>query len=846
MANIEDLKQKVLNLIDEERHEEAIPIYKQILEITPSDHEAWYFLSLSYLEIDDIENAEQALKNAVDIDPENVDYLLQLGYIAQMQEKSEESSLVFERILDIYPYHPEANIMLGMIARDNGQFKEAFQYLETAYDSEPNPDVLIALIGTYLDTGDLDNAGDKIKELNEKKMNKDQDIQKEELLFRFYLDKSMENWTGVIENEDGNSEYYPETVQQLENAEHYIEMAEKLETNDEYYQNRLELIKEVIANYQEKRANLTSNEEEPELSEEDILAWKKMDEIVDLWARSSLEDGAEYRWPQTYKDVKASKKLLKKVKKIDFKNQAVEDRYNEIKETLDNAKKMIPNSTGKFLRSFLISVAAVIILLFLGTRNVYKSPKFDYNKDDWVIRETTELMYYNVQDVKNSKTPYYHTLYAGTQVEPIARWGTHLAQVKTSNGYIGFVKFKKLKGVENLTVKEDKPLYTKKELLPFYTNARKDFADSLKEGQKVRVISMTEGVESRYGDYTLVKFRTDKGKTGYLPYYNLRPDFQYSLPSLSLTFSFPTTRKNIDENVIGAQLENVEFKYGPARSLLKINNKRTAYFNQINFIDSGKKMSGVFLTLDNGNKVTGYHVARERKVKLYDKLPLAGSIRQQEPFKFLGAGFYRKNFSLKWLDNFTDLNWFTKIIGWIVRIGIGLFLLFLFFSVTRLVINPVIVLITNFRLLKNKIVLFLNFLIYASAVYIFFVWMSISIDQIFIPLIISVPTFLFWWRVYKNNITYNRCPQCNTMNVALDQGISFMGKSQKVTWGTYDVYKGTTKAYSCTKKIIKYERRSKKTIDTISHYRDHRSCIRCGFNWDVLRQEIDDSKTEYL
>lgn len=85
------------------------------------------------------------------------------------------------------------------------------------------------------------------------------------------------------------------------------------------------------------------------------------------------------------------------------------------------------------------------------------------------------------------------------------------------------------------------------------------------------------------------------------------------------------------------------------------------------------------------------------------------------------------------------------------------------------------------------------------------------------------------------------------MYSAIDQGSTHTGRSKKVTWGTYDVYKVNTYRETSTHKITTrhYETRDKKTISTTDKYLDHRLCGVCGYNWDIDRTEITETTKRY-
>jgi len=841
MLPIDDLIQEANDLINAEEYGKALPILKQILEKDPEDTEILYLSAMANIELEKYEDAEKILETLLKIDAENIDALLQLGYLKHQNGEINQSKEFFYKIIEIDPMNADAYQMLGLMAMDDGDYKSAVDYLDASFANEEDYDVYLNIVESYLEMEKLEKAFEMLEKLDTEKLNQDSYETYDNLRTDYFLAKTIESWSGTKKDENGDEVYFPINIEELEDGEHFVEMAKIQESKDKDTIERIKLFEEVLQTNREKLTVISqepvksqeesSNENYFTLSDKDQKAWSLLEEIFDHWTEMEVKNGHEYRWPKTIEEIDASNKIFNEIKKLRPKDKAVKNRLKELEKVVKKAKSWVPNYTRIFLRSLAFSVLAVVILVFAFSRDNYKAPKFSYDKADFVVRSRTNLLYFNKMAYETGDKKYSIPLPLGTQLIPIAQWGSKTLQVETESGNRGFVELQRLRGVENVVVDTDYPLFSDMEM--------KNPIDSLYKDQNVRILSLSKEITKRYNTYRMAKIRTEKGQTGYFPFYLLETTFQNSLPELSMTFEFPTTEKNIKNNIVGSNLSDIEKKYGPARSILNVATKKVAFFDQHNFVKDGKRYYGIFLQLDKNNKVTNYEYYKSSRLHLYDRLPLAGTLRKMEPFSLLKLGFYKgKKLSFKWLDNFRNKNGFARMIGDIFYFILMLPLILLFFSFPRLIMNPFMVLIGNWRALQKGLVLKINFMIYAFGTYFFFIWMALLMDSTIVPLIFMVIAFRIWWFFYDRNIRLNRCPQCNTMNVGLDKGRTFTGETYKEGYGTYNKYIGTTE--TDTQIIHNYEKRTYFTRKVFKHFLHSRECVRCGYDWNVAETETSE------
>lgn len=827
MSDLDELKKKAKQDFLDDKNEEAIVSLLEVIKIEPENLDFLNYLVTAYCDLREYKAALPYAQKSISLDSSNEAILTQLGLINYFLEKYNHSEKNFKAVLDLNSENTFALTFLGMIEKIRENYDQAIVYFKKSDQYKFDNENLIMLTETYLDTQDLDRAGEVLKRFNNDELNEEQFSEKNDLLVRYCLDKSMENWTGHFQS-DGEDKYFPETLDQIEEAQHYLEMAFEIGTEDEYYVDRITLLEDVVKTALQNIKESSGNEL---LSEKEIDTYNKLEELFLSWSGQTVENGVELRWPGTKREIKKSEDGLKRIKKSGFSNELLIERYNELKQVVKSTKEYMPNYKAKFIRALFISVTAVILFFVVMHLGAQRVPDISFNKGDFVIKNKTNLVYDSFVDKNNKEKANSLILNAGAQVEPIARIGNWI-QVKTESGDLGFVHYRKLNGVNNAEIDET---------TPFYSNYSKNtFTDSIRLGEKVGVLSFHKKGKEKYGH--IVKIKTESGRIGYVPEYRLEYSFYDSVPRLSQTYTYPTTIENLETSK-EKTLNYLVDKYGPITSVIKKDGIKIAYFSFINVISKGKDFEGVFFKLIN-NKVQNFELDHSRKLKWKDNLPLNNVIRGLEPWKLLSFSvFLSEGEKWEWWSNFEQYAWYTKVIAFVMQFLLGFIAIFLFFSIPRLVINPIMILISYAQSLSNSTVKIINWFTYISITYVFFVWMVLLMDQLFIPVIMVVITFIFWWRRYRYNINYNRCPDCHTMNVGISDGSTFRGTTTNTSWGTHDVYKGETHSGNVTTRH--FERRDTKTTETIKHFTDHRCCVRCGYLWGIDREETSTSTKHY-
>ncbi|MCD8365149.1 MAG: tetratricopeptide repeat protein [Clostridiales bacterium] len=153
------------NLADAGLEESGQDYLSEVLSITPSGAEEYYFVGEMYFLTDDYENALTNLSQAEEMGYDEA--LLPLGYIYAEEGDSESAQAAFTSYMEKYPDDAEALNQLGEMALEAGEYENAVVYLETALEAEDTSmerAILKNLIIAYEYSGDFDSACDTAAE----------------------------------------------------------------------------------------------------------------------------------------------------------------------------------------------------------------------------------------------------------------------------------------------------------------------------------------------------------------------------------------------------------------------------------------------------------------------------------------------------------------------------------------------------------------------------------------------------------------------------------------------------------------------------------------------------------
>ena len=103
----------------------AAELYHKAAHLSPSDFDIHYRTGVIYLKLEELEPAEEHLKQAVALKPEVAEAHLNLGVILVRKAKKEEGKKEILESLRLNPSLTKGYYNLGLVAAGDGRFDEA-------------------------------------------------------------------------------------------------------------------------------------------------------------------------------------------------------------------------------------------------------------------------------------------------------------------------------------------------------------------------------------------------------------------------------------------------------------------------------------------------------------------------------------------------------------------------------------------------------------------------------------------------------------------------------------------------------------------------------------------------
>jgi DNA-directed RNA polymerase subunit RPC12/RpoP len=353
---------------------------------------------------------------------------------------------------------------------------------------------------------------------------------------------------------------------------------------------------------------------------------------------------------------------------------------------------------------------------------------------------------------------------------------------------------------------------------------------------------------------TWAKVKTDDNQIGFMSFKDLGNPYLTHYKVINNLHVLPVSFSEI-KNLVGKELKDAENLFGPVHSILGTQYTRNAFFADVEYFDEYYKYRGVYFYLDKDQKILGYTNGGKILKSLADKLPLTNFVRKLRIYKFLGTPYYLNNpFEFTAADSGKGILW--GLMMWILKILSFIILCILLFSIPSRIVRPwrrYMLYDPNFNALQIALYAYLPMLLIS---YIFFVYYT-SITEY--PIILGIVYFLFNFLliyIWNDFIKYDRCPNCNYMDVGKRKGSTYLGMESSTSSETKNRYVGTTEekfydAYSkedgmkydeLTVETDHYQQREKVTNTKTYHYKDHIQCAHCGYKWNVKREEVKTKK----
>jgi tetratricopeptide (TPR) repeat protein len=154
--------------IDKKNYDQAVALFRQIVDNDSHDYQAWTELGTAYLLLDKKGDAEKAYERAVDARPTFTLALLNLGRVRLGQKKYDEAITTLTRLLELEPASPDGNYLLGEAYLQIRKGSKAVPYLnEAAHLGRPEAHLRLATL--YDAAGSKDRAASEYEEYLKKK-----------------------------------------------------------------------------------------------------------------------------------------------------------------------------------------------------------------------------------------------------------------------------------------------------------------------------------------------------------------------------------------------------------------------------------------------------------------------------------------------------------------------------------------------------------------------------------------------------------------------------------------------------------------------------------------------------
>jgi len=113
--DIEALFDQGINKFNVDAYDEAIKIFKKVLEMTPDHPDALYYIALAWANKGDDSQAIADFTKAVEKDPFDTDSLIGRGQAWQRKGKVKRALADFKKALSIDPGNPDYQVLVDVL-----------------------------------------------------------------------------------------------------------------------------------------------------------------------------------------------------------------------------------------------------------------------------------------------------------------------------------------------------------------------------------------------------------------------------------------------------------------------------------------------------------------------------------------------------------------------------------------------------------------------------------------------------------------------------------------------------------------------------------------------------------
>jgi tetratricopeptide (TPR) repeat protein len=148
-SSVSEVYREAAELLGEGNFEEAEVLYRQIIEIEPTNPDGFIGLGGSLLYQDKLEEAEQAYLQALNLSPQSIEALIGLGSVHYLQGDFREADELYSQVLELDGEVPDAHWGKALVLEQQGKDEEAIyhyeRFIELAPDSQLSDDAYLRI-----------------------------------------------------------------------------------------------------------------------------------------------------------------------------------------------------------------------------------------------------------------------------------------------------------------------------------------------------------------------------------------------------------------------------------------------------------------------------------------------------------------------------------------------------------------------------------------------------------------------------------------------------------------------------------------------------------------------------
>lgn len=156
---VKQLRAKAIFKSYEEKYQEALEVYNQVLAIEPSNTAVMLAKSYIHYNLGDYKEYESILLKVLELSEDNVEALNGLGYFyAERLQKLDKAKELLSRALELEPKNYFILDSMGWLYFQLKDYPKAVEYLELAFEIEADEEVFAHLVQAYLKNNQVEQA----------------------------------------------------------------------------------------------------------------------------------------------------------------------------------------------------------------------------------------------------------------------------------------------------------------------------------------------------------------------------------------------------------------------------------------------------------------------------------------------------------------------------------------------------------------------------------------------------------------------------------------------------------------------------------------------------------------